>query len=162
MTIHNMTQEKLIAIILAPMISGCISFVASLTIITMIYRSNVKLSTSYRRLIFGMSVFDLIQSLSQASSSLPMPAGFMWGAIGNNTTCDFQGFLSVVGSSGSMLYSLSIAVYFLLIIKFNLSNRQIRKKYELILHSVPVLYSLIGGTSLFLSGSYNPAGKYDI
>ena len=90
--------------------TGCLSFAASLTIIVMIARPSVKLSTTYHRLIFGISVFDLIQSLTQASSSLPMPAGVIWDAIGNSTTCDIQEFLTVIKLINFHLFSVGYQI----------------------------------------------------
>ena len=87
-----------------------------------------------------------------------MPAGMVWGAIGNDITCDFQGFFTVIGASGAMLYSVSISVYFLLVIKFNVSNERIKQRYEPFLHAVPIIYSLTTSLWVFTTGGYNPAG----
>lgn len=140
------------------MITGSISFAASLTIIVMILRSNLKLTTVYRRLIFGVSAFDLIQSLSQAMSSLPMPAGWTWAAVGNNITCDLQGFTTLVGVNGSVLYSISLSVYFLFAIQFEVEERKLKKRIEPFLHAIPVSYTLFTGVYLYIKDYYNPAG----
>ncbi len=153
------SAPELIAIMVIPMITGSISFAASLTLIIMILRSNLKLGTVYRRLVFGMSVFDLIQSLSQALSSVPMPAGSFWGSVGNNITCNIQGLMTVTGVSGALFYSLSLSIYFLAMIKFELRDREIKRKIEPFLHIVPIVYSLVGGVTLYATGSLKPAGS---
>ena len=105
----SLSQPQLLSLIIAPMITGTISTVASATIIVSIFRSEVKLSTIYRRFIFGMSSFDVIQSFSQLLSSLPMPANsLIWGSVGNNITCGMQSFMQVIGVCGAVLYSLSL------------------------------------------------------
>ena len=112
MNMLSLSHPQLLSILIAPMITGSISTVASATIIVFIFRSEVKLSTIYRRFIFAMSTFDVIHSLPQLLSSLPMPANTTWGAIGNTITCGIQGFMTVLGVSGSALYSLSLVSYF--------------------------------------------------
>lgn len=154
----SFSVKQLRALIVVPAVTGSISFTSSLTIIIMILRSSVKLSTTYRRLIFAVSVFDLLQSLTQVASTLPMPASMIWGAIGNNTTCELQGFLAVIGAGCSILYSLSITVYFLLVIKFNISNEIIKKKYEPFLHAIPITYVFTVAFYIYATSSYNPSG----
>ena len=151
-------NSKLISLIIAPMITGSVSFAASLTLIISIMRSNLKLSNTYRRIVFALSIFDLLQSLSQLASSLPMPAGSIWGAIGNDVSCDLQGFLTVAGFTGSILYSLSLTIYFLLVVKFNLPEAQIKKRYEPFLHAVPILLSCSASILTYATHNYNPTG----
>eukprot|EP00551_Chaetoceros_affinis_P006728 CAMPEP_0203674902 /NCGR_PEP_ID=MMETSP0090-20130426/17887_1 /ASSEMBLY_ACC=CAM_ASM_001088 /TAXON_ID=426623 /ORGANISM="Chaetoceros affinis, Strain CCMP159" /LENGTH=358 /DNA_ID=CAMNT_0050540901 /DNA_START=27 /DNA_END=1104 /DNA_ORIENTATION=+ len=140
------------------MITGSISCTASITLIIMILRSNLKLGTVYRRLVFGISIFDLIQSISQALSSVMMPAGSFWGAAGNDITCGIQGLMTVIGVSGATLYSLSLSIYFIAVIKFNMSDRTITSRLEPYLHIVPILYSLVSAVAIYASGLFNPAG----
>jgi hypothetical protein len=155
----TLSKAQSVAIVLTPMVSGFISLIASSTVITMIViRSNVKLSTTYRRLIVSLSTFDLIQSFSQTCSSMPMPSGSMFLAIGNETTCDIQGFVNTFGALGSALYSLSISIYFLLVIKFNINNRNIQRKYEPFLHACPILYSLTMSLVIVTTNNYNVSG----
>ena len=154
-----MERVRITALVITPMVTGCVSFLASLTIIIMIFRSNLKLSTIYRRLVFAISFFDLLQSSTQALSTIPMPAGTMLYATGNYFTCNLQGFLSVLGSSGSILYGFSLTVYFLLVVKFNVSEAKIKKYAEPALHSIPVLYSLIASIYIYATTqNFNPSG----
>ena len=114
----SLSQPQQLSLIVSPMITGTISIVASVTIVVSIFRSEVKLSTIYRRFIFGMSSFDVIQSFANTLSSLPMPANSaIWGSVGNDITCGMQGFMTVIGLCGAVLYSLSLVscCYFLLV-----------------------------------------------
>jgi hypothetical protein len=148
----NKTQMK--AFVVAPMVTGSMSFIASLTIIIMILRSNVKLSTIYRRIIFGISVFDLLQSLSQIFSTVAMEQeSGMWAAIGNTTSCEFKTFFGTIGGCGAVLYSLSLTLYFLLVVKYDKSETVIKKKFEPYLHGVPILYSC--GVSIYTLATKN-------
>ena len=159
-TITMKSSSTLRAPIISSMITGSISFAASLTLIVMILRSDLKLSTVYRRLIFGISVFDLVQSLSQGMSSLPMPAGSIWAAVGNNVTCDLQGFTTVVGVHGSVLYTLSLSVYFLFALKYEVSGARIKKFVEPFLHTIPITMSLSIGIYFYATDTYNPSGSF--
>lgn len=149
----------MLTLMITPMITGSISFVSSLTIIVMILKSNLKLTTVYRRLIFGISVFDLIQSLSQALSSVPMPAGSWVGAMGNDVTCDLQGLMASIGSNGSLLYSMSLSIYFLAMIRNQTTERMIREKLERRLHAVPILFVIVASAALLATNSFNPKGS---
>jgi hypothetical protein len=104
-----------------------------------------------------------MQSLSQVFSTVSMPAGdegsgSMWIAIGNDVTCELQAFSSVVGTCGGVLYSFSLTLYFLLVIKFELSEANIKKKFEPLMHAFPILYSVIMGVFIYATHSYNPSG----
>ena len=147
-------KAEVLALIIAPSITGCISSVASLTLIVSILRSNQKLTTVYCRLIFSLSLFDILQSICQALSSTPMPAGTQLGAIGNETTCNLQGFFNVLGMCGTGLYTLSLTVYFLLVAKFEISEVKIKKFAEPFLHAIPLLYSFIVSIYIYATNNY--------
>lgn len=138
------------------MVTGSMSFLASVTFIVMIWKSNLKLSTTYRRLLCSISVFNVFLSLSLGASSLPMPDGSMWAAIGNSTTCDIQGFATAAGLNGAVLYSISISTYFLLIIRFDMKEAEIREKFEPLFHVIPILYAFGVGFFISLNKSFNP------
>ena len=62
---HSPRQQPLaVALTMIPMASGLASMIGSSTIIATILRSSQKLANPYRRIIFGMSCFDVLQSLS--------------------------------------------------------------------------------------------------
>ena len=150
-----------LTLFIIPIITGSISLVSSGTIIVSILRSNVGLKIPYRRIVFGMSIFDFIRALGYAFSSLPVPKGApgVPGAMGNQGTCDAQGSFLMVGLSGSILYSCSLSIYFLCIVKHNITYKEFQRKYETVLHIVSILGSvpLIGYA--FADGAINPFGK---
>ena len=79
-------------------ISGVLSFIASTTMAIMILRSAPKLGTPFRRIIFGLSVSDMLQSISSVIGpivTVPAPGNIKLWNIGNQKTCDFQGFIVV-------------------------------------------------------------------
>ena len=87
--------------------------------------------------------FDFIASFSQILSAFLMPKGSMWIAIGNDITCDNIGLTLNLDISCPVWYSLSISVYFLFVIKFEMDEMKIQKYIEPFLHGVPILYSLV-------------------
>ena len=149
----------MITSVVSPMVTGSISALASLIIIIMIRRSNLKLSTIYRRLIFGMSVSDLIQSSSQVLSTFFMPKGTTWMGIGNEITCDIVGFSLNLGVGCSIWYSVSISMYFLCVAKFEMEETKIQKRIEPFLHGIPILYSLIMNTYIVCINYFNAFKK---
>mmetsp|Transcript_13064 Transcript_13064/g.19794 ORF Transcript_13064/g.19794 Transcript_13064/m.19794 type:complete len:600 (-) Transcript_13064:164-1963(-) len=167
MMISSNQKAKSVILTITPMITGSISFAASLTIIISILCSNTKLSTSYRRLVFGISVYDLFQSICQAVSSMPMPVSVtsggggndVWLAFGNDTTCAVQSVVFTIGYTGTLLYSLALTIYFLLVVKYNTDDSRIKKYVEPILHVVPIVWSCVFSICMLLTYSYGPVGK---
>ena len=154
------SKGKLVSLIVAPSITGFISSFASMTLIVSILRSSLKLSTVYHRLVFFLSAFDIIQSICQLLSSLPMPEGSMWGAFGNSVTCDIQGFFVTAGFCTTVLHSLSLTIYFLLVVKFEMTEAKIKKYAEPFLHGFPVLYSFGAAIYMYAANDFNTAGTF--
>ena len=90
----------------SPRFSGGLSAISSAFVIYLIVRSEIKLSTIYHRIVFGMCCVDIIGSLACSLASLPMPTEFpdddwydTWDGtrLGNTRTCEAQGFFSTFG-----------------------------------------------------------------
>ena len=120
MTASHQYRYQEITLTVSPIVAGCVSFISSSTISTMILRSNTKLTKPYRRIVFGMCLYDIVLSLSAMCSSFlsPKESGRVW-AFGNDTTCATQGFIQQVGFGGyqyalAHLYLQSNVHFFLL------------------------------------------------
>jgi len=111
--------------------------------------------------MFGLGFSDIFQSLSLALSSLPVPKGtpLILYAIGNQATCDFQGYIHVFGAVALPLYFCSLAGYYLLSIKFGKSDIFIAKYYEPFAHAIPLLYGLIGATYVAVHSGFFTSGN---
>jgi len=141
-----------------PMLSSPISVIASILIIVMILRSKKRLSIVYHRLLFGLSVADIFVSFAMTFSSLPAPkhgSDQTWIALGNNFTCTSQGFLYMLGATAEPIYSVSLQVYYLCMIKYSLSTEYIEKKIEPFLHVIPILYGITSAITAMSIGSIN-------
>ena len=101
-------------IAIVPRVSGSVSAISSSIIIYLVFQSAARLSTIYHRIMFCMSVSDIILSVGYALTSLPMPAempmeeelGIYWPGprYGNTTTCNIQGFMTTFGATSMLGY----------------------------------------------------------
>jgi hypothetical protein len=103
--------------------------------------------TTYHRLLLGMSILDVLHSVWAALSTLPVPAnsGAVYGH-GTTATCSAQGFF-VQLSAATPVYMASLSIYFMLKIRYNVSDVVLREKYEFWLHVVPLVFAF-GSASL--------------
>jgi len=138
-------------------IAGMLSLVGSSLLIFTILRSKKKLSIPYRRIIFGICVFDVFQSLGSTTSTFLSPKELHRLSIGNTTTCDIQGLFLTVGAIGVPMYLCSLCTYYFCIIRLNMRKLTF-KKIEPYLHAVPILYSLFCGVFALTNQYINNAG----
>jgi hypothetical protein len=141
-------------------IAGSVSAIASSTLIYAIFKSRQKLTTTHNRLLFGLGVYDIILSTSIAFSTLAIPGStpndIFTKGYGNQTTCNIQGFLLLVGSQMGPFYNAMLNLYFLCVVKFNLSDERIQQKIEPFMHVFPLLYSLSVASAAVFKEYINP------
>eukprot|EP00934_Nitzschia_sp_Nitz4_P007775 Nitzschia sp. Nitz4//scaffold55_size114948//6166//7777//NITZ4_003880-RA/size114948-exonerate_est2genome-gene-0.139-mRNA-1//-1//CDS//3329554467//7765//frame0 len=101
--------------------------------------------TAIQRALVGMSFVDVCASSAWWSSTwlLPRDSGMPM-AVGNQATCNFQGFLLQL-AIGAPLYNCSLALYYLLVIRYNWTNQQLAK-IEIYVHASIIIFSV--GTSI--------------
>lgn len=142
--------------------SGSVSFLSSAAVICHVLRSHNGLSTTYHRLVLGLSVADLSTSLlcyALSSTMSPKEISYLMPfARGNVATCSLQGFIFVVGSNCVSLYNCSICFYYLAIIKGKRNDQYIKAKLEPWFHSLSITVSTAIGVFLFFVKGYNPGG----
>jgi hypothetical protein len=119
-------------------VSSTITVIASIISISVISRSQIRLSSVYHRIIFFMSILDLIGSTAMALTTIPMPKdqiyAFEGGTYGTVATCEAQGILFLYGIGGSFHYSSGLCLFYLCIIVFQMSDRKIRRYLEPSIH----------------------------
>ena len=145
-------------ITIAQRTSGSISFIASMLLVTHILRSHEFLSSTYHRLIFGLSAGDIISSFVIALSSTMTPKELSYlvpSANGNIATCEAQGFLKHLGLGVSVGYNCSVCFYYLAIITYNKKYDYISKKLEPWFHSITILGPLTYSSILLATDAYN-------
>ena len=152
---------------IVPRFSGGLSALSSLLIIHVILRSRTRLTTIYHRIMMGLSVADILGSVSMALTSLPMPAqlpneqdfGYYWAGtrLGNTHTCNAQGLFALFGIVTMFSYNVSLCVYYACAIAIAMKEETIIRKIEPFLHVIPVVLGLICSLPPLLVGQYNPA-----
>ena len=112
---------------------------------TFIIYDNVK-SPEHRQkvmnhLLIGLSFFDLMGSCAYAFTTFPIPEdhdyGPIYGAKGNDASCTTQGFFIQMGTISAYM-NVSLAVYYLLVIKYGWDERRM-KKIQWALFLCPIL-----------------------
>lgn len=162
--IHDM---GVIYLTFAPRVSASVSLVFSLLIVHIIFRSLTRLNSSYHRIMFGMSIGDIVSSIAIAFTHTPFPRPGISETVdkmfpdcpyrkGNVMTCDIQGFFYFTGYSLSCIYSASLSFYYYCVIARMMDDDVIRRKVEPFLHIIPAAASLITGTLIYFLKGYNP------
>ena len=143
--------------------SGVLSFLGSSLLIWTILRSKKKLSLPYRRIIFGISIFDLCQSFSQATALTFVPRDLQWDpsnwAFGTIESCEFQGFVMTLGTAAIPMYLCSLCVYYFCIVALNM-RKQVFQRIEPCLHAVPILYALVMASYALAKDYLNNYGSF--
>jgi hypothetical protein len=151
---------------LVPRFTGSLSAISSVLIIYVIMRSETRLSKIYHRIMFGMSLADVLSSTAMALTSLPMPSympkeevfGYEWAGtrLGNEYTCDAQGFFAFFGMGCMFNYNAMLCVYYACAIAFGMRERNIEKYVEPLLHVIPFLAGLVFSVPPLFYDMYNP------
>jgi len=149
-TMGNFTASQELALVVVPTVSGILSLLSSLYIIVIVAKSTNKRGKVYHRLLFGMSVCDFLVSLGFVFSKWPVPID-----SDTNAMCNAQGFFIQL-SLAVVLYNLSLATYYLLVVRYEWKENRLQK-IEPYMHAS----ALIVGLSTSLAGVflelYNPA-----
>ena len=126
-----------------PKITGSISMMASMYIIFDVARDKKKrTSSTYSRLMLSLSLVDILGSFAMmmGTVAVPVESGYLY-ARGNDTTCTIQG-LMVQFVVASPYYNLSLSIYYLLVLKYQWTDRRI-KRIEPLLHGVPMMFLIV-------------------
>lgn len=125
--------------------TSSMSIVASLAIITSIIKTN-SLKTPYARLIFSLSIADVLHSVPFMLGPFIPPKTFYpaeW-AIGNYTSCRIFGIMGQIGAILSILHYTMLSFYYVCKIARKLSDQQFEVRYErklrILIHFFIVVY----------------------
>lgn len=143
-----------------PKVTSLVSSIALGTFIRcMIARRRENLQKMYHRLVFGMSIVDLIRSLSflVGTWSVPPHAETYW-EVGTKTTCTIQGFINQIGLAVP-LYSAALCIYAYLIIRSNFQAESIAP-VEIWLHGVSLSIAMVLSIALVVTDSATSMGSW--
>jgi len=123
------------ALAIVPKVSSIFSLFGSMWIIIEIATEKNKRRVPYHRLLLAMSVYDVLESIWNFLSTWPIPKGspyVVW-AYGNTASCTAQGFFLTL-SSAVPLYNAMLSYYYVLVIKYNYTDRRLRSCVEPAMH----------------------------
>ncbi len=108
-----------------------------------IYRSG--LTNPYKRLIFGLSMSDILQSFAIAFGPWLAPhddEGSLW-ALGNIQTCELVGFFFAVGMTAVPMYTLSLCIYYVCKLRTRMADDYFAHRIERPLHIFIIVLNLV-------------------
>ena len=105
------------------------------------------LNSPYKRIIFGISVADILQSLSLAVGPFVAPSTTPQGlwAIGNYGSCQAFGFLNSIGETATPLYMFTFCLHTMLRIRKNGRNEKFEKRLECPINVLIIVFILSTG-----------------
>lgn len=121
----------------------------------------------YQRLIFMISIADMISSTSYLFHPLLLPEwvqsyGLLF-AIGNTTTCNVAGYLLSVCPLLVTFYSFYMSIYFYTKVKYNVTDDYIKKKkYHYIANTIALSISIILPILIWIYVGYRPAPFWNV
>ncbi|KAL3935704.1 MAG: hypothetical protein SGBAC_008832, partial [Bacillariaceae sp.] len=148
------TQERLLAFL--PIPSALLSVFGSSMIIYMVFKSRQERKlTPYLRLLFAMSVYDIVYSLIWCVAAFLRPEDTSPRvlSLGNKTTCNVLGFINEL-SHGTIIYQGMLGLYFLLTARYGYSNSYIASRIEPWMHIISIGYPLCFATAEALLDGY--------
>lgn len=162
---YSNIQNAVLAIV--PKISGFLSFVSSCAIIldNLPTRSKQKRINTQRRLLLGLSYFDMIQSACHICSTWPVPKFasetylFVKYNIGNQTSCTIQGFCLLFSGLTVPLYNAFLCLYYLICVKYpRMPPTRMSYCIEPFFHISAITYPICLAIYGLLNEMYNATG----
>jgi hypothetical protein len=128
-------------------------------IIYIILPDKKRRSKTYHRLMLGISCCDLSASFWLGLSTWPIPEGGALWAVGNDTTCNVQGFFTQFGIASSF-YNASLSFYYLLVVRYGWKESQLKGVERLFFHWIPLLWGLVSAITGLSIGVYGNASLW--
>ena len=135
------SQTRALAIIAKPF--ALLSMIGSALVFREIVTDSNKRQLTYHRILAVMSCIDFFTSLWFFVGTWAVPAGTagVWAAAGTEGSCTAQGFFISLNIA-SPLYNISLAVYYLLVVRGVWDEDQIKKRASSWLLLPPLLFGL--------------------
>jgi len=155
------SEEELLAFL--PKAPAALSALGSMYILhDVLWRHARPHRMTYHYLLAGMSLSDLLASVAWGLSTWPSPNyddNVVYGAHGNMASCTAQGFFTQF-SLATPLYNASLALYYLLVIRFGYTEGQLATcskscSVARLLHAVPLGLALITSIAALPLTLYN-------
>ena len=140
-------MQRRVSLATTQITTASISFIASLVVAVslLVGGAGGLRNGPYKRIIFAISVADMMQSLSLIVGPFAPPTSssrFAPWAMGNQATCTFAGFLFSFGGCLFMMNTALLSFYYLCKIKRSMSDETFNTKYEWKINSFIIIISL--------------------
>eukprot|EP00979_Chaetoceros_neogracilis_P002831 scaffold466_cov247-Chaetoceros_neogracile.AAC.20 len=147
------------------MVTGSISFLSSMIIISIVLRSMSGIKTTYHRIILGLSSADCLTSLMIALTTIPMPKDVIYPfeipSYGNIATCEAQGLIYMMGNGLGLCMNGILNIYYLCTLRYNMPEKTFRCYLEIPLFIVSLVTSItLPSTTLLNQELLNPSPSY--
>ncbi len=142
--LHTMMPPSYLTTI--QVLASLVSFLSSSIMASSIAWFGLVEGTSlYRRIIFGLSISDIFQSLAFLTGPLAVPSSRMsWGAPANEViSCQANGFFLAIGVSATLLHTVFLCFYYLCKLKYRMSDEDFRNKLEGTIRAFIVVFSVV-------------------
>ncbi len=111
-----------------------------------------------------MSLYDIFSSLPGALRPFKVPRTATDNvddsiSLGNQASCNFLTYFQVIGIVGTPMYSLSLNIYYLFVVKYSMREQKFRRKVEPFIHAIPAIWTFGGATFALVSKMFNPGKK---
>ncbi len=106
---------------------------------------SIGLSTPYRRILFGLSFADILQSFALLAGPILVPRTKLSGEVPGTEviSCQVDGFIITAGGLAVIMYTFSLCLYYLCKLKYRMSDNACRHRVEEKLHAFIVLFCLV-------------------
>jgi len=124
-----------------------------------------RLKNAFHRIMLGLSIFDCIISFfAWFLTTWPQPkdtihSNFLWGNVGNDATCEAQGFMTQIGGHTTANFTAMLTIYYLLTVKYSWKEKDFRK-IEPFLYFVVIGSGIASATTLLVKGLFNPGLQF--
>ncbi|KAL3926474.1 MAG: hypothetical protein SGBAC_013463 [Bacillariaceae sp.] len=145
-SLFSKDQEEVLALWM--IVAGCLSAVGSFFTLYRIIKSP-KSTSSYDRIVLGLSAFNLISAVSYVLTPFLLPSDGasprIW-SIGNQVSCSFLGWLTQL-SFASVSYTCALSSYFVAMIKFRIHGDEFAIRFEAFIHGLTIFFFLFTATA---------------
>jgi len=137
------------------------SFVASTIIVFSITCCGTTgLSTPYRRIIFGLSVADILQSLALLVGPSSVSPELLGEPDAEGMACKVNGFIILLGGLTVMMYTFFLCLYYVCKLKYKMSDNAFRHRIEQKLHAFFVVISFTASSAAVAMDTMHTNGTF--
>jgi hypothetical protein len=156
----NSSERRFLVIVVK--VVGILTILGAGYIIQDIAKDAARRKPTKNRIMLFMSSCDFLNAfVTSVIGKAMVPKGIgigVSGAVGNQLTCDVQGFLTFVTGAASALYNVSLALCYLLTVRYEYSDERLRVLEPYFLY-LPIIVCLVIAITGLPFGIYNFNGS---